>query len=219
MMTHRNVEPGRRGCPARYLRRTVFPVRAVTLFAVLLWMCNQAQGHGVLSDLIEHHVKIVAGKAHIDVELDLTFHGDQALGERRRMDGDRDGRVSQSETAEYLAKLSGLEKGIRLLLDDHQLEVLLLYDPELSLLDNDRVSSHPFTLRLFYFARFSRRLRSVGSIEFTDGLWSKAPTFLSLEVGGREGVHLTSRSSRSPFGEARMGRVFRIRYALEEEVR
>ncbi len=193
------------------------PVFAITLLVLVVCTCYPAMGHGVLSAQIEHHVKVVVATTHVDLAIDLTFHGDHALVERRRMDADRDGRISKSELTTYLGQMTGLEKRVQLQAEGRELEVVQLYDPELSLLENDRAGSHPLTLRLFYFTRLPRGLRSGRVFELAERLWSRAPAFFSMETHGREGVRPAVISTGPPFREGGMSRIFRIRYTLKDE--
>ena len=68
-----------------------------------------------------------------------------------------DGKISGSELATFVAGTTRrFAEGIRLKADGRELETFQLFNPEPDLLGNDRSGSHPFKLRLFYFARAPR---------------------------------------------------------------
>ena len=167
----------------------------------------------MLEELVEHRVEIVVGTGNIDLEVELTFHGKYAQGERHRMDRDRDGTISSSELATFLAGTTlRLAEGIRLKADGRELETFQLYNPEPDLLGNDRSGSHPFKLRLFYFARAPRFSFAEGILELEDGLWAEAPALCSPGTGRRNGLRLVSIHNASRARDSGTLRVFRFHY-------
>ncbi len=185
---------------------------ALTLL-FLTWTSRPTAGHGTLEELVEHRVAIAVGTGNIDLEVELTFHGKYAQGERRRMDRDQDGKISGSELATFVGGTTRrLAEGIRLRADGRELETFQLFNPEPDLLGNDRSGSHPFKLRLFYFARAPRFPLAGGILELEDGLWAEAPALCSPGTGRRDGLRLVSVHNVSQVPEVGTLRVFRFHY-------
>ena len=89
----------------------------------------------MLEELVEHRVAIAVETGNIDLEVELTFHGKYAQGERHRMDRDLDGKISGSELATFVAGTTRrFAEGIRLKADGRELETFQLFNPEPDLL-------------------------------------------------------------------------------------
>ena len=198
--------------------RTKLVIVTLTLGALSLWMSYPVWGHGILSQTIEHHIQIAVGSSNIDVEVELIFHGEYAGSQRQRMDRDHDGRISGRELAAYLVdRTPDLEKGVLLTADDHPLNTIPLHNPGLDLMGNYEAGSHPFKLRVFYFARTPQWLAAGDIVAIEDRLWSDSSAFCSHVATGREGVRLTAISNTTPLREDFQSRVFRFLYTPGSE--
>lgn len=168
------------------MRRMWFAVLSALLFALFL---RPVEAHTTLRDFIQHRAAITVGSRNIDVSLELTFYEDCSVKERRRMDADGDGRVEDAEVAAYLAREAGrFAEALSLGIDGRPLELLPLFDPQIDLQGDSRVTPHFHVLRLDYFVRTPEWGGAASVLELKDGLWAGEKALRSLEVEGKDGV-------------------------------
>ena len=149
--------------------------KRIILIGFLLWTVfavERLQGHGVLGQVVQHHIIVTAGEFHIDVTVELTFHSVFAQRERQRLDTNRDGFIEAKEVEQYLAGiLAKLEPGLRMETRQREIDLIRLHPPELDLLGNEESGAHPLRVSAFYLARLDRGLRKAGVVDLEDRLW------------------------------------------------
>lgn len=170
-----------------------------------------ALGHEALGQFVRHSALISPGNGNIDIRLDLTFHASRAADERRAMDRDHDGTISSEEASDYRKVLrEGLEGRLQIKVDDTPLRTLLLHDPELDLLGDNRAGSHALALRLFFFCRAPESWNGEGLITVEDRLWLEAPALCFAEAEGGKGVQAVALRFANPLHKPGVSRVFRV---------
>lgn len=160
-------------------------VSAVCLLAASAW------AHPVYMDHIEHQILVRVGHDNIDITVELRFNEVQSLAQRRRMDSDRDGRISQAERDRYLRRMRReLAEAFRLTHEGKPLDVIELYAPELDLLGAEGVSPGHHILRLTFFARTPSPLTAPANLEFEDASWPGPPALWLFRATGASGIDL-----------------------------
>jgi hypothetical protein len=157
--------------------------------AVLLGMlAPSVRAHTTLRHYIHHQAVFTFGEKHIDLTVELHFHEDVSLAERRKMDADRDGHLSAAETEAYLESLAAaLDEGLRLTHRGEALDLVSLYDPALDLQGDARVRASGHVLKLYYFARRPAGLDDGDALAFEEDLWPQAKALRTLEVHSTDG--------------------------------
>lgn len=174
--------------------------------AALLLHAHVAVGHAVFMSYIEHRAKAVVGPSNIDITIDLTFFEIRSMAERRRMDADRDGRISPEETASYLARMDGsVSAAVRLLVDDRPVDVVPLFNPTLDLLGTREVAPSHLLLRLFYFARTPSWIKAGSRIVIEDTLWPQAAALRTFEASGIDGFQISTETLSDPLSSVDTG--------------
>ena len=131
----------------------------------------------------------------MDVTLDLTFFEEWSTRERRIMDADATGSISQAELESYVRKLAPqVAKSLKLSFAGRDLPLVPLYDPEVDLLANHKVGEAHHRLRLFLFAP-TPMLHEGDKIVIEDHLWPAAKALLTSQAEGRDGCRLTAEAS------------------------
>lgn len=147
--------------------------------------------HDVLSEFIQHDVRLEAGPEHIDLTIDLTFFEDASEIERRRMDQDGDGRIRRAEVETYVRHLEKqLQKAARLKHGDTPLPLTLLRSPELDLLGDDQVQRSHHRLRLAFFCPTPETLRAGSVLVAELRLFPDWPVVLTVAGSGDHGYQL-----------------------------
>ena len=154
-----------------------------------------ARAHDVLMTFVRHDTQVVVGPTNIDITVALTFHEIASLEEREHMDRNRDGQIDRREIAAYLASLEPtLARALELTVDGKPAEVLVLHNPQLDLLESEKVFPAHHVLRLFYFARTPASLAAGNDLVLRDRLWVRAPTLRFLRAAGAGGIQVETDS-------------------------
>jgi hypothetical protein len=144
-------------------------------------------------DHVEHQVQVDVGPENIDLVIELRFNEVPSLGERRRMDLDRNGLISDAEQQGYLRRAaSRCADAFRLTWRDRPLDLIPLYDPQLDLLGVTGVSPNHHVLRLYYFARTPAGLSPGDRLVVDDRAWPGPPALRLFSAGGKDGLRLQS---------------------------
>lgn len=163
------------------------------LVAVAAWLsgASAAFGHAEYMTFIQHRADVTVGVENIDVVIELTFFEVRSMAERRRMDANHDGRITDAERDAYAARLVDVVHGaVSMRVDGRALDVIPLYDPQVDLLGVDQIAPTHHVLRLCLFARTPAWLRAGSRIELSDGLWSRVPA-LRMQTGrGEDGIQI-----------------------------
>ena len=177
---------------------------------------SQLRAHDTLATVLEQTVACAPHADAIDFEFVWAFHGDVARAERRAMDTDLDGRISDDEARSYAeALLRRSDTALRLTAAGRNLDLVSYYDPDVLLGSERRVTGAPLTLKLFCFARWPGKLSGEVRLEIEDVLWIHLPTLLQTSIGvpsattGNEplAVDLIDQALRSvPAGTPRVSR-------------
>ncbi|MBI4579489.1 MAG: hypothetical protein HY718_07300 [Planctomycetes bacterium] len=142
-------------------------------------------------DHIEHRAHVEVGAVNIDVTIELRFNEFQSLAERRRMDADRDGRLSPAERSGYLKRVGRqVADAFRLACRGRPLDLIELYDPEIDFLGVEGISPSHHVLKLSYFARTPADLAARDDLSFEDRSWPTAPALWFFTAGGKDGIVL-----------------------------
>jgi hypothetical protein len=173
-----------------------------------------AEAHDVFSTYVQHGVHLAIGAHHVDLTLDLTFFEEWSTRERRSMDADGKGNISQAELESYVQKLAPqLAKSLKLRVAGRDLPLVPLYDPEVDLRGSQKVGQAQHRLRLFLFAP-TPMLHEGDEIVIEDHLWPEAKALSTSHAEGRDGCRLTAETSvDARFGKARpdAGHLFKFR--------
>lgn len=162
---------------------------------ICLWVVPGAGGHAALMEYIRHDAVISVGPTNIDVTLELTFHEMPSLVERRRMDHDHDGAITNAEVKAYLADRTEMfESEVKLRVGGRALELIPLYDPGIDLLGVDGIGLSHHVLKLFYFVRTPTWLRPGDEIVLEDRLWTRAPSVCTGRARGEGGIQVLSQT-------------------------
>jgi hypothetical protein len=147
--------------------------------------------HDVLSEFVQHDVRLQLGPEHIDLTVDLTFFEEASDFERRSMDQDGDGRIRRVEQEAYARDLDRrLREGIKLKLGEQSQALTLLRSPEPDLLGDDRVHRSHHRLRLSYFCSTPPGLKAGAAIVVEQGLWAEWPAVITVGGAGTAGFRL-----------------------------
>lgn len=170
------------------------------LVIALLWMgpALAVRAHPALSTHVQHRVLLTVGPSNIDVTFELSFVGSTALDERRRMDANADGVLSDAETTAYVADFVALSTPPRLFVDGEDLRLISLYDPALHFSGDSEGAAPPQTLRLHFFARTPTRLKAGSVLEIRDPYRPEAPALSRLEATGTDGIEVREIHPKPP---------------------
>lgn len=165
--------------------------KGVALGCFLIFSLNCGRAHEFLTAYVQHRVEVAVGAKDIDVSLQLTFFEDGSEQERKNMDTNADGVVSQKEVATYLGELEPkLEEKLKLAVNGQPLRLMTLYPPELNLLGNDRVHRERHILTLHFFARTPAALKPGCELTVTDSLWPELRAIGLLHATAKDGCEL-----------------------------
>ena len=157
--------------------------RFAFLSAVLVSVSVNVTAHEALQNFVDHRIEVTVGPRYVDAAIHLTFYGPHALRERRCMDSNRNGTISQVEVSIYLGRLApSLEAGIGLETGGRRLGAIPLYTPEIDLLDDAAVGGHPFVLRVFYFVPTPESIGLESVVELDDRLWPDTPARCTIRI-------------------------------------
>ena len=165
-------------------RLAIHPV-AVLMFLSITLSPHAVFAHQTLSNNIAHDIEIVVGPGNVDVTVELTFHHQASLVERRRMDRNNDQRIEEAERRSYLNE--ALEDALRatgLRLAGEALTLIPLHNPRIDVGGVEAVTAAPHTLSFYLFARLEAES---GVLTFEDRLWSAAPNTVNAVAHGRDG--------------------------------
>jgi hypothetical protein len=179
------------------------------LASVVVSLPISAAAHDVLTNFVQHNVRLTMGARHLDVTIDLTFFEEWSARERQAMDADANGRVTRAELEAYLKKLAPeLAQLVGLRIAGHELPLVQLYDPEIDLLGSETTGPAHHRLRLYYFVSTPSTLRSGDVIIIEDRLWPEAKALVMLQADGHDGCALQTETPDDPgFVSAQSGGV------------
>jgi hypothetical protein len=165
----------------------------------ILWSAPDARAHAIFMTYARHGVKVDAGPVNIDIHIELTFYEYPSLAERRRIDRDHNEAISETEIREYLAGLADtLNQAVSMEVDGRAVEVIPLFDPQVDLLGVEGVAPSHHVLKLSYFARTPKWLRSGSRIVLEERLWPATPRLGQLDIVNHDGVQVVAEQSDSP---------------------
>lgn len=148
-----------------------------------------ADAHAVYMTYLRHDVSVTVSPENIDITVELTFFEMPSLSERRRMDRDRDGSISDRERDLYLAEIGGeLVDAVVLAVDGRSVDVMPLYESQIDLLDVAEVAPAHHVLRLYRFARTPSWFQTDSRVVVKDALWPNAPALRFAEAAGQDGI-------------------------------
>src|SRR5262249_25599846 len=156
------------------------------LLLAACWLVLSPQGvaaHDILTNYVQHSVRLSVGPQNVDVTVDLTFFEEWSARERRAMDADANGRSTRSESESYLRKLAPkLSRQVKLRIANRKVDLVPLYEPEIDLLGNDNTGPAHHRLRLFFFVSMPVSLRAGDEIVVEDRLWLEAKALVTLQA-------------------------------------
>jgi hypothetical protein len=161
----------------------------VAAFTVYLY---PAHAHVELEQYSQQRVNAVVGTANVDITVEFRFTGPASLFQRKQMDTNGDGALSEEERQEYLTTIANqAEEGLRLQIDEKPCALIPLYDPELDILDSTGIEAHPHVLRLHYFARTPESLHVGSTILLDSHMWTDTPWLVASSVHGSDGIEIS----------------------------
>jgi len=188
----RSLLPARIDCPPPWCRAVGLRIAACGFLSLAL------QAHDVLSEFVQHDLRLEISREHIDITVDLTFFEDASEVERRRMDADGDGRIRRSELDGYAGKLEArLQDGISLKLGNKVLPLVMLRAPEPDLLGDDRAHRAHHRLRLSHFCATPKDLKPKTVVVAEEGLWPEWPSVATVTGSGTPGYQIKADSPAS----------------------
>lgn len=189
-------------------RRLIF-MGCVAAFACLA--PSSAWAHTSLEKYLRESVHISVSAGNVDITMQFSFPADLSLTERRRMDGDQDGRVSKDEQSVYLKQIEAqAERLLRLSVGGQAATLIPLDDPKLDLQDTDRAEAHSHELRLAYFARIPEGFGVGGMIALDSGLWTNIPLMVSVSTEGADGIRFQTRDAKGLRAPEKTDSLFRV---------
>lgn len=196
----RSACPG--SCPLRLGRGRWWPalLPGCLVIALLATLVPRANAHPILADYVHHDISLTIGPAEINLDIELTFQQFCAMSQRRRMDTDHDGRLTQRDLEVYLADIEeSIEDGVRLDIGGHPVDLVLLYDPRIELQRGPQIDLTPCTMRLSFFGRTPLSLGTQSEVVVEDSLWPTLPALCRLDAAGRDGIRVLSLSREEVF--------------------
>ncbi len=164
----------------------------------LRWPCGAA-AHDVLTNFVNHTVRLTLDAQHLDLTIDLAFFEEWSARERKVMDADANGKVTRSELECYLKKLAPeLSQLVKLRVAGRDLALVPLYEPEIDLLGNDRAGPAHHRLRLFFFVSTPAGLGPGDDLVVVDRLWPEASALVVLQAEGRDDCALEALNRGDP---------------------
>ena len=161
------------------------------LLMMLLSAAATLQAHENVGYSVLHGWTIHADAAMIDLEVELVFYSHPALGERRAMDLNSDGRISAAEQNAYTTRvLADTQKQLRVTIDQHAPAVIPLHHPKLDLLGESNVGEHPFSLTLYFFVRSEVLFGKTGILSIEDRLFPNAEDVVSTRIFAKKPLQL-----------------------------
>jgi hypothetical protein len=151
------------------------------LLCAMTCCARQTAAHDHLSEFVQHRVQISVRPPHIDVTVQLSFFETWSRHERRRMDSNKDGRISRTEIDSYMASLAtNLITPPLLVIDGQPVELTPLYCPEVNLLGSDTVGRAHHRLTLFWFGPIPSHFKAGSLLALEDRLWPGAPALMDF---------------------------------------
>jgi hypothetical protein len=167
--------------------------RWILVGLVAVVVAPRAAPHEDLQEFVHHAMRVRVTARNIDVTVRLTFYGELARLERRRMDTDGNGAIDGTELAAYTAWAAGATADALEIAFVHvapagsspqALRTMLLYEPAVGLHEVWEASEAPVTVTLHYFARTPARLAPGAELQVDDALWLEAPA-ISITRGDK----------------------------------
>ncbi len=196
-----------------YFMKTHFGTRSFRFTIVCcisaLWLLN-AFAHPPFPSYIQHEIAVSLSNRYADITIELTFHQSVAMEQRQRMDADKSGTLSHEEIQTYLESNEAVfVQSFTLRSGSKALELLPLYQPEVDLLNDERVSPSPFGLTLYLFASFPDDERNLSSFILDDVLFPDTPAIISWAATGIDGKSITDKKEKQPIVSERIDSVSR----------
>ncbi|MBX7255109.1 MAG: hypothetical protein K1Y02_02015 [Candidatus Hydrogenedentes bacterium] len=170
----------------------------------VVWVCGIAMvvapsvvnAHDSLERYVQHAAVVSVTPENIDITLEISFNSHDSQDERRIMDTNRDAVLSDEEKKVYLNQvLADVAKRVALRVDNEEVRLVPLYDPELDFYDSSDLEEHPHLLRIFLFARTPATLNKGSDIQLEDRLWEAKPAMLQARVKDSSGINLVAKQS------------------------
>ncbi|MBI4558432.1 MAG: hypothetical protein HY706_12695 [Candidatus Hydrogenedentes bacterium] len=190
------------------------------LFSAILFFfaCRSVSAHEDLGELVQHRLDFNIGLENVDICVDLTFHAALARTERLRADINGDGELSGQETTGYLKRVAEeTAAGIQLRVNDCELAVVPLYEPQVDWLQDSQAGSHSLTLSLFYFVRTPPVKTSEVVLQIKDRLWPNAAAMCLVEAQGQKDMRATVLHDFEALSKPGQPRVFRVQWEARKE--
>lgn len=169
--------------------------RGIRLCTILLFchlfLCYPpaTNAHELFSTFIQHTLRLSVDARYVDLTVELTFFESWSTRERRIMDADGDGRITKAELKAYLKIIAPVVADqVRLKLEEQDLPLALLYDPEADLLGNWRTTPSHHRLQLHFFAARPAQLSNNSNLVIEDRLWPEARALASIAAEGHDGA-------------------------------
>jgi hypothetical protein len=193
--------------------------RWMTLLSVLLLAPQAAQAHSAFSTHVQHESRLTVGRGYVDADVCLTFYEVPSLAERRRMDANRDGRISDAELQAYRWRLfRTLSQQFALRVDGQPQPLAMLAPPRVDLWKVRRVTEHHLSVafRLTVVVDGDEKQRNV---EFVDLSALESPSIGDITVCGAKEtriVETTCKAEESPWEGPRDVRAVRFSFVAQE---
>jgi len=170
-----------------------------------------ALAHTSLEKYVRESVSIFVGAGNIDIRLHFSFPADLSLAERKRMDRDGDGKLSEGEKGAYLKGLDGkVEQGLRLVVNGQAALLIPLKDAVLDLSDAPGVEAHPHELNLSYFARVPKDFGTGGTFTLDSILWTDVPLMMAVSLETAAGIRFHAADAQGLRPPSKDDTAFRI---------
>jgi hypothetical protein len=178
--------------------------------AFTVYVCP-AHAHVELAQYSQQRVNAVVGPANVDITVEFRFTGPVSLSQRKQIDTNEDGALSEDERQEYLTTIvDQAEAGLTLHIDGKICALIPLHDPELDFLDSTDIEAHPHALRLHYFARTPETLHVGSALTLDSYMWTDTPWLVASSVRGSDGIEISGAPNpglRRPSKESKSIRV------------
>ena len=184
------------------------------LLAVVVAVCGmmpRAAGHSSLERYARESVAVFVGAGDADITVQFSFPAGLSLKERRRMDTNGDGTLSDGERKAYLDVVQArAETLLHLAFNGREAVLIPLGPPELDLGDAPGVEEHSHELRMSWFARVPKDFGAGGTITLDSGLWAELPLMLSVAVAGDGGARFETANTQGLRPPSAEGVLFRV---------
>jgi len=151
----------------------------------------EALAHDHRAQYIDHDSCLRVDGENVDVSTVLLFHAECSLVERKRMDLDADGTISEQEEQAYLQRLTPrLADGLEVRVDGQRREVVLLYDPRIDFQGSRQVQRSAHEVHLAWFARLPRGHSRPEHIAVVNRLWPRTPMIGGWRFAPNDAIRL-----------------------------